>query len=270
MSLPTPDELRRSAALAKNRAAALDGLARAGESPAALAKALVALDGLEADDPTLGDRVRAWLEEEREGRAERLSSGLREGCARDGLTLAVVGRDPLELRLPPVAVQVDLAGGKARVLFARELLGTCDAGPDAILAERVAAVAELEAGDWDAPAYVALLHRAWLRAGGELRGDWVELTEVHPEMAWLRQSAAFRLDPVASRYAAYPRARFAYDLWRLRRDRCLAAGGWRLSLGPATGSSTKDKKRVFWLEDDEGRGQYHLTLRFVREEASLV
>ena len=29
---------------------------------------------------------------------------------------------------------------------------------------------------------------------------------------------------------------------------------------------TKDKARVFWVEDGEGRGAWHLTLRFVREE----
>ncbi|MCK6504647.1 hypothetical protein L6R53_14785 [Myxococcota bacterium] len=90
-----------------------------------------------------------------------------------------------------------------------------------------------------------------------------------PQLALELQDDRFRREPSAAHFRPYSRARLCWDLWRLRRDRCLAVDGWRLSLGPATGSSTRDKKRVFWLEDDQGRGQYYLTLRFVREDADV-
>ena len=110
------------------------------------------------------------------------------------------------------------------------------------------------------------LHGALLQAWQLLSGtDWVELSDLLPHLALGLQDERFRRDPVARNFRPYPRARLAWDLWRLRRERALSVDGWRLSLGPATGGSTRDKRRVYWLEDDQGRGQYYLTLRFTRD-----
>ncbi len=210
----------------------------------------------------LADSLAAWVEHEQATRGARLRSDLRAACDARDIPLAVLSRDPLELYLAPVTVSIDVSADRADVSFARIRLSRSRADGAAIAAARDEAVQQLEGESWAPEEFFDQLRRAWTRAG---RGDWVELVDVLPELALIKQSAAFRKDPTAKCFQPYPRVQFAYDLWRLRRDRCLGANGWRLTLGSATGGSTRDKSRVLWLEDGRGGGQYHLTLRFVRE-----
>lgn len=211
----------------------------------------------------LAKALESWVEHERATRGARLRSELRQACEVADVPLAVLSRDPLELYLAPLTVRIDVEADRADLSFARVRLARCRADGAAVVAAREEQVAQLEGGAWEPETYLTQLRRAWSRTG---QGTWVELVDVLPELALLRQSAAFRKDPTARRFEPYPRVQFAYDLWRLRRDRCLAAGGWRLTLGTATGGSTRDKSRVLWLEDGRGGGQFHLTLRFVKEE----
>jgi len=266
--LPAEGDVRRAAGVLKKQAGALAALAKALDppQPARLERALAALGKAgSAEVGAVESACRDWLIAEKDGRARRLSTELRDACAAAQIELSVLTRDPLELRLPPVSVRVDADADKAEVTFGRQVLVTCGAQAAAIIDARRKAMAMLEAGEWRAAAFHAQLLQAWKRVGGD---GWAELTDVHAELAWLRQPARFRLEPVASNLAPYPRALFLYDLWRLRRDRCLSVGGWRLGLGPATGGSVRDKKRVMWVEDDHGQGQWHLTLRFVLEADS--
>jgi len=265
---PAPQALDDASRACRARATALAALAAALERgdearvEAALARVRSApVAGAEAEVAA----VEAWLAASRASRRERFADELRAACEAAGIEILVLGRDPLELRLPPVSVSVDLAAGRAEVRFAGWTVRRAAAEAAAILAARDEAVTWLEGDPWDPVAYLALLREAWLRAS---RGTetWVELTDVLPEVALLRQGRRFRRDPVTRNYEPYPAVRFAWDLWRLKRDRVLRAHGWRLSLGPATGGSTRDRGRVLLLEDARGQGQYHLTLRFVREE----
>ena len=265
--LPTADAIRRAVATLKAQAKALEGLLKVVSPPApeGLTKGLAALEKAgDADVAALREGVGAWVKAEKESRRERLSGALRAGCEAEGVELLVLSKDPLELRLPPFSARIDVASNKAEILFSHQVLETGTADGAAILAARRRALQAFESEPWDPGAFHALLHKAWLRAAPT--GGWAELVDVLPEVVFLRQPKAFRLDPDARRFVPYARARFAYDLWRLRRDRALTRDGWRLSIAPATGASTKDKKLVYWLEDDRGQGQYHLTLRFVREE----
>ena len=264
-SLPTSDDVAQS----------LDALARATRIlkkargqlaepvPGRIEKTAAELAGCDLGHVAeLADSLAAWVEHERVTRGARLRSDLRAACETRGFPLTVLSRDPLELYLAPVTVSIDVSKDRADVSFGRIRLSRCRADGAAIVAAREEAVRQLEGESWDPEAFFDQLRRAWSRAG---RGDWAELVDVLPELALIKQSAAFRKDPTAKRFQPYPRVQFAYDLWRLRRDRCLGANGWRLTLGSATGGSTRDKTRVLWLEDGRGGGQYHLTLRFVRE-----
>ncbi len=265
-SLPSPEFLRRTAKILKAQAKALEGLAGAAApaSPERLARGLAALEKAGgADVGALSTEIEGWLAGEKASRRERLSTALRAGCEAEGIELLVLSKAPLELRLPPVSARIDLDTNRAELLHSQQVLETCEADGAAILAARRRVVSALEGESWNAAAFHALLYKAWSRAAPA--GTWAELVDVLPEVVLLHQPRSFRLDPAPKRFAPYSRARFAYDLWRLRRDRALSQNGWRLSVAPATGSSTKDKKAVFWLEDDRGQGQYHLTLRFVRE-----
>lgn len=264
---PSPDALRRAITTLKAQAKVLEGLVKVASppNPEGLAKGLAALEKAgEVDVGAIRAQMGAWVAEEKTSRRERLSGALRAGSEAEGVDLLILSKDPLELRLPPVSVRVDIDANKAEVLFSQQVLESTTADGPAILAARKRALQALEGEPWDPAAFHALLHKAWTRAAPT--GGWAELVEVLPELVFLRQPKEFRRDPDSKRFVPYSRARFAYDLWRLRRDRVLTRDGWRLSVAPATGSSTKDKKLVFWLEDDRGQGQYHLTLRFVREE----
>lgn len=271
MPLPAPDALRRAASTLRAQAKALDALAKAASppSPERLAAALAGLARAgTVDIAGLHAGIADWVGEEKASRRERLTSGLRAGCEAEGIEILKLSQDPLELRLPPLSVRIDVDANEAEILFSQQILATTEAEAGAILAARRKALAELEAEPWDGAAFHELLRKAWTRAAPD--GGWAELVDVLGEVAFLRQPKAFRADPSAKRFVPYSRARFAYDLWRLRRDRRLAQHGLRLTIAAATGASTKDKIRVFWLEDDRGQGQYHLTLRFVREEAAHV
>lgn len=267
MPLPSPDQLRAAAATLKRQSQALDALAAAVDPPVAgkVAAAWAAWEKAgSADLAALAD-VPAWMAEEKAGRRERLSHTLRASCEKAGVELAVVTRDPLELRLAPLGVSIDVEANRAALTFGRQELAVAEADSDAILRARADALTALEATPWEPAAFHARLRRAWSRSAAS-PGDWAEIAEVLPELVFLSQSRAFRADPSARRFEPYSRAQLCYDLWRLRRDRVLTQDGWRLTVAPATGASTKDKSRVFWLEDDRGQGQWHLTLRFVREE----
>jgi hypothetical protein len=61
----------------------------------------------------------------------------------------------------------------------------------------------------------------------------------------------------------YSRAQFAWDIARLRRERRLQHGGQRVLLDVATGAETTQRRRVVWIEDESGAGQYYGSFRLV-------
>ena len=268
-ALPTPEELARLSKQLRAQAKAVAALARAVSpaQPEKLAKGLEAVRKLGAADvPALVAATDAWLVDERAGRRERLDRGLREACTADGIEYRVVGREPLELRLAPVNVRVDVERDRAEVVFGELVVETCRADAGAILAARRTSLAALEPSDWSAPAFHRQLRKAWTRVRTDAGQDIVELADVLPEVAMLVQPRAFLADPLGAKFKPYPKVRFLYDLWRLQRERCLEVDGWRLSLGDATGGSTKDRQRVFSVPGALGEPQFKLTLRFAREE----
>lgn len=191
-----------------------------------------------------------------------LSRTLRAACAEAGLPLRVEGQAPLRLRVDPIVVDVDLDANRALLRFAEQPLARCAAEAGAILAARAAALAELEGPAWDPLA----LHRALRETWAELGPGWQPLRAALPRLCWRMQPPAFLRDPQADAFVPYPRARFAFDLVRLRRARALSAEGWRLCVAPATGSGARDKDEVLLLEDPEGGGQWHRSFCFVPEE----
>ncbi len=223
---------------------------------------------LTAKAASLAEELSRWLREERDGRRQRLARELKEGVAERGLRLLVVTKDPLELRIPPLGVRIDLEKARAAVVFGQvEILTSPATGRD-ILEAREKALKSLESRKWSAREFHGQLREAWSAAARRLaRPDgWVDLSEVIADVAVAVQEPRWRQDPSARNFSSYGKVHFLYDLHRLREAGGLAVDGQRLVLGPATGDSTRDKKKVFWVEDGEGRGAYHLTLRFVPEE----
>ena len=237
----------------------LDGLAEH-----ALERALELSAGIRE----LVERGKTWLASEKEERRSRLARGLKEGAAARQVPLLVVTREPLELRLPPLGVAIDIEEARATITFGQQELAACPADAEEILEAREKALSQLDRSGWDPEVFHRDLRQAWLAAvarTGQGEG-WVELAEVLPQLAFALQSPRWRLDPSPRNFTGYGKAQFLYELNRLRSAGGLSCDGWRLVLGPATGASTRDKRRVFWVEDGEGRGAYHLTLRFARDE----
>ncbi len=270
------DEARALKALA----AALGPLARPG-AYAELGKLPGLLDGVEkrvAALPAVAERAapalaaaRAELDERRRRVRESLAPELRAACEARGLALRVVRQEePLELRIPPLAVRVDRQRGSAEILFARQSLANCPADAASILAAREEALAELD-GPFDAAAFFDACRTAWraaLGAGAGGSGERVEMRDFLPQLALRLQKPAFQTEPTARHFTGYPRSRFAWDVLRLRKAGGLSQNGWRMNLGVATGTTAQQKSRSIWLEDEHGDGEFKLTVFFTRAEGS--
>lgn len=209
----------------------------------------------------------AWVQRRRQSLRLRLERDLGPACAKAGLSLRVVSHEPrLQLRIAPFAVEIDAERGVATLLFAREVVATCAADAAAIVETHQRALAALD-GPFDAAAFFDRCVAAWRAARVALGvGERVELLDFLPFLTLLRQPPAFRAAPSRARYQDYSRAQFAYDILRLRRGVGLERDGWRLGLGVATGTSASQKRRVIYLEDEQGQGEYKLTVQFTRVE----
>ncbi|MBI2373813.1 MAG: hypothetical protein HYV07_07430 [Deltaproteobacteria bacterium] len=215
-------------------------------------------------------RIEAWIDDAPRRLREELGPRLSAACAAHGLSVRVVSREPtLELRISPFSVVLDLDQAIARFRFARVELGTCPAHAEEIVAEYGRLLGRFGAS-FDASRAFDQARRGYLSAvGAEGRrdGDRLEINQVLPYIALQRQSKQFSVSPEPSKFRAYSRAHFAFDVMRLRESAGLIQGGLRLNLGVATGNSATDRNRSLFIEDREGTGEYKLTLFFTREEA---
>jgi hypothetical protein len=257
-------ELREAAEALRVRARALGALAKAVEAGAprsiAAAHEKLAAAPLPADP---GPQLGAWVEAERSSRRRRLATELRAGCDAAGIEARVEARAPLRLRVVPFSLEVDVDADRAVLGFGRAELRTVRADAGAVLEAHGALQEEL--GARPVEQVHEELRQAWRLASGSPEAPWVTLAAVRSALCWVRQSAAFHRRPTAGRFTELPRAVFLFELHRLRAAGALAQSGWRLGLGTAAAGSMKDRDAVFWVEDGQGRGQWHHTLRFTRE-----
>lgn len=214
------------------------------------------------------DAVDGWAQERRRSLRERLGRELGAACERAGLTMRVVSREaPAEIRIPPLAVRVDFERGSAELRFAQEPLGQVAADAEAIVAAVVKTKAALDRS-LDAAAFFDACLAAW-KAARVATGapERVEILDFLPYLAIGMQKPGFRSAPTKENFVSYPRAQFAYDVLRLRRELGFSRNGYRMNLGVATGTTASQKKRVVYLEDEDGVGEYKLTVFFTKEES---
>jgi len=224
-------------------------------------RAALGLDSLVAELTEHPARARVELR-------KRLGQELKAACERLKLGFHLVSREnPIEVRIPPLAMRLDIERGSAELCFARVPVVTCAASTEQILVAHRKAVEKLER----AFAPDEFLEDCWrayrmtLADQGKQPGDRVEILSFLPALALSLQPKKFQLDPVATNFQSYSRAQFAYDVHRLRKAGKLAAKGKRINFGVATGTSASNKKRVLYLEDELGRGEYKLTVFFSEE-----
>jgi hypothetical protein len=207
------------------------------------------------------------LDRRAEAQRRELAKRLSEACAARGLELAVVQREePVVVRIPPFAVEIDRNKGRATLQFARLALDTSAADATAIV-ELVERRREAWTRDFEPTRFFDACRNAWAAAratglGGQ--SERVEILDLMPFLALQLQSSKFLKDPSAKNFVDYSRAHFAFDLMQLRRAGLLVHDGWRLNLGVATGTSASDKKRALFVEDERGQGEFKLTVYFTR------
>ena len=190
---------------------------------------------------------------------------LKESVERRGLSCEMMTTDPMAFSLPPFTVSVDFDRNLATIHYARLDLETLPAKPDRILSALQKHLKRLKAG-WSSEQFFDALYHAYCICLFEINGsagDRIPLSDLLAHVALSFQNDKYRADPTAENYRAYGRVRMAYDLSRLRRKGLLQRHGRRLNLGAATGTSTRNKKDVLFIEDSPGKGQYYLSIWYV-------
>ncbi len=215
------------------------------------------------------DHIRTHLEDRVKQATERLGQDLGEAFKARGLTMRVLRREgPIEVRTPPLAIIIDRDKGKASLQFAKETLLQVPAECDAILAGYDGALKVLNT-PFDPQAFHEHCYSAWqaCRAATGAKSERVEIVDFLPYLAIHRQKPAFLKDPRKKSFQDYTRAQFAWDVLRLRREKALIHKNRRLNLGVATGSSASKKSRVIFFEDEQGNGEFKLTVFFSKEDS---
>lgn len=229
-----------------------------------LSRLLKRLPQLEAHPAEELETLKHWASQEEKQRPLRFTRQLRECAEMRGLECQVLGSSPPTLRLDPLEVELDFSKGEAVLRYARLELHRLPLEPEKILLEREKQLRALEGDAFQPEAYLHHLYQAYRRVllSQQARpGERVELVELLPELAFLLQNEKFRREPSRETFRPYGKARFAFDLARLRRARTLEIQSQRLNLGTATLGSTRNKERVLYLEE-AGQGQYYLSLSF--------
>jgi hypothetical protein len=220
-----------------------------------------------------GERLRkemdGWLGRFRQAFLDKLF----KSCKERELELRPLAEQPPTFAVQGLGLLLDFDKGHAELSYARERLEKAGLQSQELLDRIEELRAQLDAAWPGAEGFFAQLlaaYRARVGREGKSFGERVELVDVLPELS-------LELNPDVARKAVHSatgkapsvplltRAEFAWLLDRLAREGGLAQQGLRLELGTATGGSTKDKKRVLFLEAGMGGGQYYLSLRFVEE-----
>jgi len=199
----------------------------------------------------------------------QLGAELRDACKVRDLEFRIISREePIEVRIPPFAVRIHRDKGRAEILFARQVIEGCSADAASIMKAHESASRSMSR-DFDSAAFFQACLRAWraaLAAGQVESTKRVEIVDFLPYLAVQLQDRKFRVEPIDRNFRGYSRARFAFDANRLREAGGFRQGGWKMSLGVATGTTASQKNRVIYFENGSGEGEYKLTVNFTRVE----
>lgn len=205
------------------------------------------------------DRVKTRM------RTEVLSDLARLGA---GLEISQLTEHPLEVLISPIVAELDISAGKARILYAREVVEAVDLDARLILDAREEAMAHVRALAVDSPVFFDALHRAYrtvLLVRGLGPGDRVDIVDLLAPLAFFRVDVERWRKTDLGKVPSYPRYLLAYQLQRLQRDGLLIKDGLRLELGAATGGSTRNKQDVIFIPTSPTDGQYYLSIRFLSQ-----
>ncbi|MBQ7567320.1 hypothetical protein IJT17_00765, partial [bacterium] len=236
------------------------------------AKAIVALaDKLKSWSEAGRRQAQAWEDYVKNARSsvQRLfAAELREGAQEIGWECSTITLSPPEYRLGRFTVLVHFAKGQAELQYCRMPLAT--AAVDAAQVIEAAQQAErlLNGGDFDAErcfADMLVAYKRRLVLEGKALGDRVNLVDLVPELAFLRQLEQKSKRRKTGGSRPYDKVQFAWNLLRTWHElHGLECHGRRLNLGTATINSTKNKQNVLFLDEGGTHGQYYLSVWFTK------
>ncbi|MEN9979013.1 MAG: hypothetical protein ABIK38_01530 [candidate division WOR-3 bacterium] len=226
-------------------------------------------------DGEVRQKLLAWLDSERaqveEAKSEfRFEFGKRLIAGLEGSGLVVRGQLPV-LRIGFFTIRADFERGRATIFWGPEIEEIKSGIPlePVGLARLVRSYQEsLKAkGVREPEEFLARLLAAYRRrctAEGLAEGERVLLSDLLAELVLLSQPESFRVDPVRENFVEYPRIRFSYDLYLLKRSGVRAVAGQELRLTVANFDATAKKSRALWVPDsEEGDGTYYSYIAFV-------
>ncbi|MCP4677064.1 MAG: hypothetical protein GY854_16425 [Deltaproteobacteria bacterium] len=243
----------------------LDSPTKAAEAVKAIERCSPTFPGLDLDFGELLDGVASDQARRLQRRRVEFGRMFTEEAGGEGLEVRLMTAEPMEYEMSPFTVVVDLAMNLATIKYARLALEETQARPEQIVEMHKKLMKRFETG-WSAEQFFEALYQAYrieLARKKIPKGDRVTLVDLMGQVALAFQPPKFLGNPVAGNYRPYGRVRYAWDLARLRRAGMLGRNGVRLNLGAATGTSTRRKDDVLYVEESVGRGQYYLTLWFV-------
>ena len=210
--------------------------------------------------------VREQLNELRRLKKRALIHDLAAACQERGRPFKRIGDTPPELLLGLFTVTLDLARLEAVITFARQELARVPAEAGKILDALESEEKKLQKRQPAPERFIEQLfwaYQAVCSRDEKPIGERVDIADAFPFVALFQQTQAFLNNPVRERFTSFSRAHFLLALSLLRTTRTFEHRGYRLDLGTATGNSTRNKNRVFFLPDAAGSGQLYLSLRFV-------
>lgn len=275
-------DLRGQAAVLQRLVKLIAGYERLGAEPVRNAyereRTLVEADkvGATLEEGELKRRVREWVAAQRarveEAKEEfKFEFGRQFMAGLEGSGLTVRGQLPL-LRCGLFSVRVDFGTGRATIFWGPEverLKGGVKIEPlglarllreyDASLKKR----AITDPADFVRRLFIA--YRRLCAGQGIAEGERVFLIDLLGEMVFLMQPEGFRVNPARERFVEYPRIRFSYDLYLLKRSGVREVEGRQLRLSVANFDATAEKGKALWVPDsEEGDGTNYSYISFVR------
>jgi len=187
----------------------------------------------------------------------------------EGAGMTVKGQLPL-LRVGLFTVRVDFDAGTASIFWGPEIerLKTGITLEPTGLAKLLRRWKEsLESKAAVSPEeFARRLHTGYQRIcslNGLNEGTRVFLIDLLAELVLLMQPPSFRVNPAREKFVEYPRIRFSYDLFRLKRAAAFQVGTARLRLHVANFAATAEKAKALWVPDnEEGAGTHYSYISF--------
>jgi hypothetical protein len=223
-------------------------------------------------------RLIEWLNGERPGVQEakegfRFDFGRKLLSGLEGSGLEVRGQLPF-LRVGLFSVRADFSTGRATIFWGPEierLKAGVKLEPDT-LARLLRNYQEslMKKAVKEPQEFLTRLYQCYQRiclARSIPLGERVFLVDLLGELVLLLQPEGFRINPTRERFVEYPRVRFSYDLYILKRSGLRTVAGRKIRLSVANFDFTAEKARALWVPDsDQGEGTYYSYISFVQEE----